>query len=225
MNEVERNAADFLASDAEAKAGLVLHLRQMGVRDLKVLSAIERVPRRLFLGASMQKHAYQDRALPIDCGQTVSAPSIVGMVCEALELEEEHRVLEVGAGSGFQAAILGHLCRQVYSIDRYRTLVDLARERLSSLKIANVEIVFGDGREGLREKAPFDRIVVSAAAPEPSPALLDQLRPQGIMIAPLGEPGKVQELCLLKKEDSGVTRRSLGEARFVPLVEGTASKL
>ncbi|MCA1296918.1 protein-L-isoaspartate(D-aspartate) O-methyltransferase [Stappia indica] len=212
-------------ADREAIAALTLRLRSGGIRDNRVLSAIERVPRRLFLSAALQKHAHTDTALPIECGQTISQPTVVAWMTAALDIAPEHKVLEVGTGSGYQAAVLGHLSREVHSIERYRTLADLARERLSTLKIASVTVHHGDGLEGLPEKAPFDRIIVTAAGPEIPPALLDQLADGGKLIMPVGPKGGVQVLTLAEKKGATMVTRALQEVRFVPLVEGVASRL
>lgn len=212
-------------ADREANAALILSLRSQGIRSHKVLSAIERVPRRLFLSAALQRHAAMDSALPIECGQTISQPSLVAMMTEALDVQTAHRVLEVGTGSGYQAAILGHLSGEVHSLERYRTLVDLARERLATLKIGSVEVHHCDGLEGLAEKAPFDRIVVTAAGPDIPRPLADQLADGGKLILPLGPKGTVQQLVIVERRGAVLERRVLADVRFVPLVEGVATRL
>ena len=212
-------------ADREANAALILGLRSQGIRSHKVLSAIERVPRRLFLSAALQRHAAMDSALPIECGQTISQPSLVAMMTDALDVQPGHRVLEVGTGSGYQAAILGLLAGEVHSLERYRTLVDLARERLATLKIGSVTVHHRDGLEGLAEKAPFDRIIVTAAGPDVPQALAEQLADGGRLILPLGPKGAVQQLVMVEKRGATFDRRVLADVRFVPLVEGVATRL
>ena len=211
--------------DREAAAALVLKLRQQGVSDHRVLSALERVPRRLFLSAPLQRHADQDTALPIECGQTISQPSLVAMMSEALDLKDTHRVLEVGTGSGYQAAVLGLLAGEVHSVERYRTLGDLARNRLRTLKITTVTVHHGDGMEGLSDQAPFDRIIVTAAGETIPPALIEQLADGGRLIMPRGPQGGVQDLIVVEMVDGRFKERSLCAVRFVPLVEGAAGRL
>jgi protein-L-isoaspartate(D-aspartate) O-methyltransferase len=224
-NGPEAAAARQAEADREATAALILGLRSQGIRNTRLLSAIERVPRRLFLSAALQRHAGVDSALPIECGQTISQPSLVAMMTDALDVRSGHRVLEVGTGSGYQAAILGLLSDEVHSVERYRTLVDLARERLATLKIGTVHVHHGDGLEGLPDKAPFDRIIVTAAGPEIPPALVEQLADGGKLILPLGPKGAVQQLVLAEKRGASLERRVLGDVRFVPLVEGVATRL
>jgi len=213
------------SADREAAAALILKLRRQGIGDQRVLSALERVPRALFLSAPLQRHAAEDTALPIECGQTISQPSLVAMMTAALDLRDTHRVLEIGTGSGYQAAILGLLAGEVHTIERYRTLADLARTRLRTLKITTVEVHHGDGMEGLPDQAPFDRIVVTAAAPEIPPALLAQLADGGRLIMPRGPKGSVQDLVVVEKTGGVVEERVLTPVRFVPLVEGIADRL
>lgn len=225
-SEDMRSAAERQAeADREATAALILRLRSQGIRNTRLLSAIERVPRRMFLSAAMQRHAGEDAALPIECGQTISQPSLVVRMTDALDVQPGHKVLEVGTGSGFQAAILGLMADDVHSIERYRTLVDLARERLASLRIGSVRVHHGDGLEGLAEHAPYDRIIVTAAGPEIPKVLLDQLAEGGRLIMPRGPKGSVQELVLVERQGGRLSEKVLADVRFVPLVEGTASRL
>jgi protein-L-isoaspartate(D-aspartate) O-methyltransferase len=218
-------AAAAAEADREAAAALILKLRTSGIRNQRLLSAIERVPRRLFLPASCQRHAGEDTALPIECGQTISQPSLVAMMTQALELEPSHKVLELGTGSGYQAAILGLMAGEVHTIERYRTLVDLARERLRSLKITNVSVHHADGLEGLEEHGPYDRIIVTAAAPAVPKTLVDQLADNGRMLMPVGEKGNVQDLVLVVRRGATTERSVLARVRFVPIVEGVAARL
>lgn len=212
-------------ADREATAALILRLRSQGIRNTRLLSAIERVPRRLFLSAELQRHAGEDTALPIECGQTISQPSLVARMTDALDVQPGHKVLEIGTGSGFQAAILGLMAGEVHSIERYRTLVDLARERLASLRIDTVRVHHGDGMEGLAEHAPFDRIIVTAAGPDIPAALVEQLAEGGKLIMPRGPSGSIQRLVLAQKQGGRLSETVLADVRFVPLVEGVASRL
>ncbi len=152
-------------ASAQDQIGLIMQLRRRGIRDTAVLRAIERVPREQFIDASFGDHAYHDIALPIECGQTISQPFVVAFMTEKLELDPRHKVLEIGTGSGYQAAVLSHLCRRVYTIERWRELQKLAEKRLAKLRIANVTTIIGDGWLGWPPQAPFDRIIVTAAAP------------------------------------------------------------
>jgi protein-L-isoaspartate(D-aspartate) O-methyltransferase len=200
--------------------GLIMQLRRRGIRDTKVLAAIERVPRELFVDPAFAENAYQDIALPIDCGQTISQPYVVAFMTEKLELDESHKVLEIGTGSGYQAAVLSHLCRRVFTIERWRELQKAAEQRLAELGITNVTSIIGDGWLGWPPQAPFDRIVITAAAAEPPPAHLDQLKVGGRMILPLGETRDTQFLVEIDKTEGGVTMKELLPVRFVPLMRG-----
>jgi protein-L-isoaspartate(D-aspartate) O-methyltransferase len=203
----------------------LLTLRRRGIGSAAVLKAMDEVPRERFVGAGLAGSAYADQALPIACGQTISQPYVVAYMTEQLELKPEHRVLEIGAGSGYQAAVLSHLVQEVVTIERYRTLADIARERLKGLGIRNVEVIAGDGFAGCAERAPFDRIIVTAAAESVPQPLVDQLAGDGIMILPLGPHEGVQDLVKLRKTKEGLTRESLISVRFVPLLPGQAREL
>lgn len=204
---------------------LILALRSQGVTDAKVLDAVEATPRDLFVPELFQDRSWEDAALPIACGQTISQPFIVGLMTQALEVEPRHRVLEIGTGSGYQTAVLARLARYVYTVERYRTLLAEAEGRLKQLDIQNVITRFGDGGEGWPEQAPFDRIMVTAAAPGEPKKLLSQLKPNGILVAPIGR-GAVQSLVRYVADgEGGFKRETLGEVRFVPLVEGVAREL
>jgi protein-L-isoaspartate(D-aspartate) O-methyltransferase len=176
-----------------ALARLILALRTQGVTDPAVLNAIETTPRELFTPDLFKERAFEDSALPIACGQTISQPFIVGLMTQALQVESRSRVLEIGTGSGYQTSILSKLARLVYTIERYRTLMREAEARFQALGLTNVITKFGDGGKGWPEQAPFDRIMVTAAAPGEPKALLSQLKPNGILVAPIGK-GPVQEL-------------------------------
>ena len=208
---------------ARARMGrLILALRSQGVTDARVLNAIESVPRDVFVPELFQEQAFEDSALPIDCGQTISQPFIVGLMTQALEVEGRHRVLEIGTGSGYQAAVLSRLVRYVYSVERYRSLLTEAERRLKRLGMENVITRFGDGSEGWPEQAPFDRVMVTAAAPGEPKTLLAQLKPAGILVAPVGK-GPVQSLVRYVGDGQGTFHREhLGDVRFVPLLEGVA---
>lgn len=213
-------------SDPETRrARLVLGLRSGGVTDPKVLNAIEQTPRDLFVPDLFQERAWEDSALPIACGQTISQPLIVGLMTQALNVEGRSRVLEIGTGSGYQTAVLARIARYVYSVERYRTLLGEAEARLKQLDILNVITRFGDGGEGWPEQAPFDRIMVTAAMPDEPERLLAQLKPSGVLVAPVGR-GPVQMLRRYVGDGAGGFRTdSLGEVRFVPLLDGVAREL
>ncbi len=205
---------------APDQIALIMQLRRRGIRDTKVLRAIERVPREEFVDPAFADNAYQDIALPIDCGQTISQPYVVAFMTEKLELEPGHKVLEIGTGSGYQAAVLSDLCRRVFTIERWRELQKAAEQRFADLGISNVTSIIGDGWLGWPPQAPFDRIVITAAAGEPPSALLDQLKVGGRMILPLGETRDTQALVQIDKTESGTILKELLPVRFVPLVQG-----
>jgi len=222
-------AADSRDSDetsARARMGrLILALRSQGITEPKVLDAIEATPREAFVPDLFQERAFEDTALPIDCGQTISQPYIVGLMTQALDVLPRHRVLEIGTGSGYQCAVLAKLARYVYTVERYRHLLIEAEQRLRSLKVENVITRFGDGGEGWPEQAPFDRIMVTAASPVEPTALLDQLKPNGVLVAPVGA-GPVQTLLRYVGDGHGGFRReTLCDVRFVPLLPGVARDL
>jgi protein-L-isoaspartate(D-aspartate) O-methyltransferase len=203
----------------------LLGLRRRGISDQAVLRAMDEVPRAQFVEADSAGLAYADQALPIACGQTISQPYVVAYMTEQLELRPHHRVLEVGTGSGYQAAVLSRLAREVVSIERYRTLAEQARARLQALGYDNVEVVVGDGFAGVPEKAPFDRIIVTAAAESVPQALADQLADGGIMILPVGPQHGSQHIIKLTKSQTGLAREALIPVRFVPLLPGQAREL
>lgn len=206
-------------------ARLILSLRSQGVTDPKVLGVIEKIPRDLFVPDLFQERSWEDSALPIACGQTISQPFIVGLMTQALRLEPRHRVLEIGAGSGYQTAVLSRLARFVYSVERYRTLLSEAEARLKALGCINVFTRFGDGAEGWPEQAPFDRVLVTAAAPAEPEALLAQLKPGGVLVAPIGK-GPVQALKRYVGDGKGGFEvETLCDVRFVPLLHGVAREL
>ncbi len=206
-------------------ADLILRLRRAGITDQRLLQAIESVPRDVFVPAESRADAYAERALPIDCGQTISAPLIVGMMTAALDPDEADRVLEIGTGTGYQAAILSRLCRRVYTIDRFRTLITAAESRFRTLRITNITTLVGDGTKGWPEQSPFDRIVVTAAGEALPEALLAQVRIGGILVAPVGPQDGVQKLLRIQRTDTGYDTRELADVRFVPLIPGKAQRL
>src|SRR5690242_4644637 len=199
--------------------------RRRGIADQAVLRAMDEVPRERFVEREFAESSYADHALPIACGQTISQPYVVAYMTEQLAVLPHHRVLEVGTGSGYQAAILSRLAREVVTIERYRTLADAALSRLATLGYTNVEVVVGDGLAGLPEKAPFDRIIVTAAAEEVPQALVDQLGEGGIMVLPLGPHHDAQVIVMLTKTKQGIARENLIGVRFVPLLPGKAREL
>jgi protein-L-isoaspartate(D-aspartate) O-methyltransferase len=203
----------------------LLGLRRRGIADKAVLRAMDEVPRGQFVAAETAPLAYADQALPIDCGQTISQPYVVAYMTEQIEVSPHHRVLEVGTGSGYQAAVLSRLAREVVSIERYRTLAEQARARLHALGYDNVEVVVGDGLAGVPARAPFDRIIVTAAAETVPQALVDQLADGGILLLPLGLHHGAQEIVKLTKSQTGLTREVLLPVRFVPLLPGQAKEL
>ena len=202
------------------KIRLIMELRQSGIKDTRVLSAIERVPRDVFVSPAFIDQAYENTALPIDQGQTISQPYVVAFMAEALELEERSKVLEVGTGSGYQAAVLSKLCRRVFSVERYRSLLRQAGANYKALGIHNVVTRYGDGTKGWPEQAPFDRIIVAAAGTEVPQALKDQLATGGIIVIPVGRTTWEQKVVRLRREGDEFTTEDMLPVRFVPLVEG-----
>jgi protein-L-isoaspartate(D-aspartate) O-methyltransferase len=203
----------------------LLTLRRRGISDQAVLRAMDEVPRERFVDSDFAASSYADQALPIACGQTISQPYVVAYMTEQLGVLPHHRVLEIGTGSGYQAAVLSRLAREVVSIERYRTLADQARERLRALGYDNVEVITGDGFAGAPARAPFDRIIVTAAAEDVPPALVEQLGEGGILVLPLGPHAGPQHIVRLTKTPSGVERETLIGVRFVPLLPGQAREL
>ncbi|WMS42412.1 protein-L-isoaspartate(D-aspartate) O-methyltransferase [Acuticoccus sp. MNP-M23] len=208
-----------------ARAELAMHLRRQNVAGRAVLAALESVPRSLFLDARHKTLAYADRAAPIECGQTISQPSVVAMMTEALGLTPEMRVLEIGTGSGYQTAILARLAAEVVSVERYRFLSDLAADRFRVLKIANVALVVGDGHEGWPDGAPYDRIIVTAAVEAVPAPLVEQLGEGGIIVVPVGPRDGPQELLKCTLADGLLEGERLADVRFVPLLPGTSPRL
>lgn len=205
---------------AERKMQFLFALRSKGVTDARVLGAMERIDRGVFIKGHFAPRAYEDMPLPIACGQTISQPSVVAIMTQALNVQPRDKVLEVGTGSGYQAAILSRLARRVYTVERHRRLVAEAQARFEALGLTNVTVLAADGSHGLPDQAPFDRILVTAAAEDPPGPLLAQLRVGGIMIVPVGQSDTVQRLIKVTRGEAGFDYDELREVRFVPLVEG-----
>jgi protein-L-isoaspartate(D-aspartate) O-methyltransferase len=220
----EAVVADIDADDVQ-RMEFQLTLRRRGISDKAVLRAMDAVPREHFVTSEFAGSAYADQALPIPCGQTISQPYVVAYMTEQLEVRPEHQVLEVGTGSGYQAAILSRLAREVVSIERYRTLADAAQARLKTLGYENVTVRAGDGMAGAPDDAPFHRIIVTAAAEAIPERLLDQLADDGKMVLPLGPSGGAQHIVKLSKTAEGLQRQDLIAVRFVPLLPGQAREL
>ncbi|MDP3262767.1 MAG: protein-L-isoaspartate(D-aspartate) O-methyltransferase [Tabrizicola sp.] len=225
MNQGEPGQDDDPAGDpAERKMRFLFALRSRGVTDARVLTAMERVDRGLFVKGVFAARAYEDMPLPIACGQTISQPSVVGLMTQALNISPRDTVLEVGTGSGYQAAILSELARRVYTVDRYRRLTHEAAELFRQMKLNNITTITADGSHGLPDQAPFDRILVTAAAEDPPGPLLAQLKPGGIMVLPVGQSDAVQSLIKVTRTERGFDYEELRPVRFVPLVEGLGSE-
>jgi len=208
------------AEDAERKMQFLFALRSKGVTDKRVLAAMEAIDRGLFVKGVFEDRAYEDMPLPIASGQTISQPSVVGLMTQALEVGPKHKVLEVGTGSGYQAAILAKLGRRIYTVDRHRRLVAAARALFERLDLHTITAITGDGSFGLTEQAPFDRIIVTAAAEDPPGPLLAQMAIGGIMVLPVGQSDAVQTLLKVRRLESGFDYQELMPVRFVPLLEG-----
>jgi protein-L-isoaspartate(D-aspartate) O-methyltransferase len=209
-----------MTDTAERKMRFLYALRSKGVTDIRVLTAMERIDRGTFVKGLFADRAYEDMPLPISCGQTISQPSVVALMTQALAVTPRDKVLEVGTGSGYQAAILSQLARRVYTVDRHRRLVREAQELFLALDLTNITAFAADGSFGLADQAPFDRIMVTAAAEDPPGPLLAQLKIGGIMVVPVGQSDTVQSLIKVTRHDTGFEYDELRPVRFVPLVEG-----
>lgn len=204
----------------EKIAKLILELRAAGISDIRVLGAIERTPRELFVPPTFRARAYENVALPIGHGQTISQPYVVALMTQALEINERHLVLEIGTGSGYQAAVLARLARRVFTVERHRAMVKVAEERFKELRLSNIIARFGDGTKGWPEQPTFDRIMVTAAGPVIPDALLESLAEDGVLVAPVGEEKRDQMLMRVRRAKSGFIAEELGTVRFVPLLAG-----
>ena len=210
-----------MIDNATLKMQFLFSLRKAGVVDNQVLDAMERVDRKNFVNGVFSEKAYEDTPLPIACGQTISQPTVVGLMTQALQVTSRDKVLEVGTGSGYQAAILSLLARRVYTIERHSLLVNNANKVFQKLNISNITTILSDGGHGLEQQAPFDRIIVTAASDDPPASLLSQLKIGGIMIIPVGQSDNMQKLIKIAKTDGGYEYQDLQAVRFVPLVAGT----
>ena len=204
----------------EKKMQFILSVRSKGVVDDNVLKAIESLNREHFLKGVFAQRAYEDTPLPIDCGQTISKPSVVGIMTQALKISTRDKILEIGTGSGYQTAILSKLARRVYSVERFKPLYDEARQIFKQLNLNNITPIWGDGSQGIVEQQPFDRIIVTAAAEDPPPILLNQLKVGGIMIIPVGQSDEIQKLIKVERTETNFKYEDLCDVRFVPLLEG-----
>jgi protein-L-isoaspartate(D-aspartate) O-methyltransferase len=209
-----------MSTIAERQMQFLFALRTKGVTDARVLTAMEKTDRAMFVKGHFSARAYEDMPLPIACGQTISQPSVVGLMTQALNVQPRDKVLEVGTGSGYQAAILSHLARRVYTVDRHKTLMNDARVIFQALDITNLTAFTADGSFGLPDQAPFDRILVTAAAEDPPGPLLAQLKVGGIMVLPVGQSNSVQTLIRVNRTETGFEYEELRAVRFVPLLEG-----
>jgi len=204
------------------KIRLIMELRRSGVTDTRVLSAIERIPREIFVPEPFKDQAYENTALPIKLGQTISQPLVVASMSQALAVGERMKVLEIGTGSGYQAAVLAKLCRRLYTIERHGPLLAGAEEIFKQLRLHNITAIVADGSRGWPEQAPFDRVMGTAAAEKVPEQLVDQLAEGGVMVLPLGAQGGDQDLIRVTKLDGKTREESLFPVRFVPLVAGEA---
>ena len=210
-----------MIDNATLKMQFLFSLRKAGIVDKQVLDAMERVDRKNFVNGVFSEKAYEDTPLPIACGQTISQPTVVGLMTQALQVTSRDKVLEVGTGSGYQAAILSLLARRVYTIERHSLLVSNATKVFQKLNMSNITTILSDGGHGLEQQAPFDRIIVTAASDDPPASLLSQLKIGGIMIIPVGQSDNIQKLIKIAKTDGGYEYQDLQSVRFVPLVAGT----
>ncbi|MEK9735272.1 MAG: protein-L-isoaspartate(D-aspartate) O-methyltransferase [Paracoccaceae bacterium] len=205
---------------AEQKMQFLFAIRSRGVTDKRVLTAMENVDRGLFVKGIFSDRAYEDMPLPIECGQTISQPSVVGIMTQALNVTPRDTVLEVGTGSGYQTVILSQLARRVYTVERYKRLVMSSKLVFEHLKTTNIISLYADGSHGLPDQAPFDKIILTAAAEDPPGPLLAQLKIGGIMVLPVGQSDAVQSLIKVTRSQTGFEYEDIRDVRFVPLVEG-----
>ncbi len=206
------------------KLRLIMELRREGVTDHTVLAAIERTPRDAFLPLTFKARAYENTALPIGHGQTISQPFVVAMMTQALQLNDRMKVLEIGTGSGYQAAVLARLCRRVYTIERHKPLLDESAARFTSLRLHNITAKLGDGHKGWPEQQPFHAILITCATTAIPPVLFDQLAEGGVLVAPVGDIRQPQRLLRYRRQEKEVVREDLGAVRFVPFLPGTVEE-
>lgn len=209
-------------STAARKIRLLMELRGGGIADTDVLAAIERIPRERFVPPSFQDQAYENTALPIGQGQTLSQPAVVALMTQALQPDRSLKVLEVGTGSGYQAAVLSRLFRRVYTIEQSAPLLKEAERRFADLRLHNITCRHGDGALGWPEQAPFARMIVTAAAGDIPAGLVDQLGPEGLLVVPIGPRNRPQRLIRVTRQAQGFAEEDLGAVRFVPLLSGAA---
>ena len=210
----------LMQKNDEKKMQFILSVRSKGVVDNNVLKAIESLNREHFLKGVFAQRAHEDTPLPIECGQTISKPSVVGIMTQALKVTTRDKILEIGTGSGYQTAILSKLARRVYSVERFKPLYDEAKHIFKKLNLNNITPIWGDGSQGIVEQQPFDRIIVTAAAEDPPPILLNQLKVGGIMIIPVGQSDEIQKLIKVERTKTNFKYEDLCDVRFVPLLEG-----
>ena len=210
----------LMQKNDEKKMQFILSVRSKGVVDNNVLKAIESLNREHFLKGVFAQRAHEDTPLTIECGQTISKPSVVGIMTQALKVTTRDKILEIGTGSGYQTAILSKLARRVYSVERFKPLYDEARLIFKKLNLNNITPIWGDGSQGIVEQQPFDRIIVTAAAEDPPPILLNQLKVGGIMIIPVGQSDEIQKLIKVERTETNFKYEDLCDVRFVPLLEG-----
>src|SRR5215472_8822590 len=204
----------------QKKLRLLMELRRAGIGDVRVLGAIEKTSREKFVPPAFEDQAYENVALPIGHGQTVSQPYVVALMTEKLELGERHHALEIGTGSGYQTAVLARLYRRVFTVERHRELLRDAERRFAELRLRNIVCRFGDGMKGWPEQVPYDRVIVTAAGAEVPTTLIEGLAPGGILVAPVGEDHRDQQLVRIRRQDHGFSTENLGLVRFVPLIAG-----
>ena len=207
-------------SIAARKIRLIMELRRQGIAETDVLAAIERIPREAFVPPTFRDQAYENRALPIGQGQTLSQPQVVAQMTQALAVAKRMTVLEIGTGSGYQAAVLSRLCRRLYTVERIAPLLRAAEERFAALRLHNITTRLVDGQVGWPEQAPFQRIIATAAAAEIPGGLVDQLAVGGLLVLPVGRRGHSQRLLRVTRSEEGLLEEDLGEVRFVPLLDG-----
>jgi protein-L-isoaspartate(D-aspartate) O-methyltransferase len=210
---------------AQKKLRLLMELRRAGIGDTRVLGAIEKTPREQFVPAAFEGQAYENIALPIGHGQTVSQPYIVALMTEALLPDQRYPVVEIGTGSGYQTAVLARLCRRVFSIERHRDLLLEAERRFAALRLTNIVCRLGDGSKGWPEQLPYQRVIVTAAAAEVPSALADGLAPGGVLIVPVGPDRQDQKLLRIRRDEHGFSTEELAPVRFVPLIVGGSGRL
>ena len=204
----------------QEKLRFVFNLRNANVLNKTLLNVMEGIPRNHFIRNSFNTYALEDISLPIECGQTTTQPSIIGLMVQALDVTRRCKILEIGTGSGYQTAILAKLGRRVYSIERFKELTNLARQAITELSVANTTIICGDGTQGLLEQAPFDRIILAASVEDIPNPLLKQLKKDGILVAPVGGRETMQTVVRVQKKKDNYEYTQLKQVKFLPIIEG-----